>query len=271
MADPVIDHPPTVGWEEFWDEQGGLKPGEHVSIFGPTGTGKTTGLVWFCEQSPNHALLVVTKSRDRLVQRLVRERGWLLAREPDDVLLANGRAGKALRKTWGDRWEKRDRPPQRIVFHPQAPKGSSLRARADILRGQVETLLDRCYEHGNLTVGIDETMFAAMEMNLSRPFVMIWNEGRSLGLSMAAAMQRPAWIPKTSSSAPRYVLIFATTDPDDLDDLRKIAGFNTRREFQAVLDRLPEHHHLLVKTRGAGRRVYVSRVVIRKRAGTRVS
>lgn len=259
---------PEINWEEFWEDNP-LKPGQHVSVFGPTGTGKSYTLVSLGELFPSHSILIVTKGADDLIGRLVKERGWILAKDVDDIFTGSGKPGRVLRKSWGDRWEKRERPPQRIVFMPEVPV-SSVRGRADYLGVQVETLLDRAYEYcrqarGNqLLVEVDETMFAAMELNLQRPFTMFWNEGRSMGLSFAAAMQRPAWIPKSSKSAPTYIVIFDTSEPDDLADLSKVAGFAKSRDMRAALDQLPEHHHLLVVTRGRGQRIFQSRVVIRR-------
>ena len=112
-------------------------------------------------------------------------------------------------------------------------------------------------------VAVDETMFAAMELDLSRPLVILWNEGRSMGLSVVAAMQRPAWIPKSSKSAPSYVVVFDTTEADDTVDLSRLLGVEPRA-VRGWLEQLPEHHHLLAQTRGRGRQVRVSKVVIRK-------
>jgi len=261
-----------VSWEEFWEERDGLQPGEHVSIVGPTGTGKTHGLVWFAEDFDGHAILVVTKGADKMIDRLVKERGWILTRDVGDIFTPDGRPGRLLRKNWSDRWEKRrERPPQRIVYWPQAPT-ESVRSRADHLQAALEALIDRAYEYcrrekrNRCFVGIDETMFAAMELDMNRPLTMLWNEGRSMGLSVGAAMQRTAWISKSARSAPRYVIVFDTTDPDDLGELAKMAGLYRRNgEFREILDGLGDHEHLLIVTRGRDRQVVRSRVVIRQR------
>lgn len=269
MAAELEPLPPTVEWEQFWEEQDGLQPGQHVSVFGPTGTGKTYTLIWFCEDAPSHSILVVTKGADDIVERLVKERGWILATDVNDIFTTDGKPGRLLSRTWGDRWERQQRPPQRVVFKPTVPAGA-VRSRADHLQAAVEALVDRAYEfcaqhkQTKLLVAIDETMYAAMELGMERPLVVIWNEGRSMRLSVAAAMQRPAWIPKSSKSAPSYVIIFDTSDPDDLVELARMLGVPTKT-LRAWLDELPEHHHILGRTRGRGQRVYVSRVVIRKK------
>lgn len=258
-----------VGWEEFWEEQP-PSPGVHVSVFGPTGSGKTYTLVSLAEMFPGHAVLVVTKGADELVDRLVKERDWQRAEDAGDILTDNGGEGKLLKRTWNDRYEKRQRPPQKIVFQPQVPSGS-VRMRKDFLATQVEDLIDRAYEYcrrspkNRMMVAIDETMYAAMELRLGDVFTVIWNEGRSLGLAFVAAMQRPAWIPKSSKSAPTFLVIFPTTDPEDLAELSKMAGYRRSAEFREVLEGLGEHEHVLVVTRGRGRHIYRSRVVIRKR------
>lgn len=264
--------PERVEWESFWEEQGGLQPGQHVSVFGPTGTGKTYTLIWFCENAPSHSILVVTKGADEIVDRLVKERGWQLATDVDDIFTRDGKPGRILSRTWGDRWERRQRPLQRIVFKPKVPRGS-IRSRADYLQGAVESLTDRAYEYcaeqrsAAVLVAIDETMYAAMELDMGRPLVVIWNEGRSMKLTLAAAMQRPAWIPKSSKSSPSYVVIFDTTEDDDAIDFARMLRVSPAT-VRSWLGQLPEHHHLLSATRGQGRRVYVSRVVIRKRTET---
>jgi hypothetical protein len=262
-------HVQDVDWEAFWDERDGLQPGQHVAVIGPTGSGKSYALTWFAEDFPGHSILIVTKGADDLISRLVKERGWLIVRDPDDIITADGRPGKVLKRTTSDWWAKRDRPLQRIVYWPQPPT-RSLRDRSTYLESAVETLLDRAYEYcrraktNRLLIEIDETVFAAMELNLNRVFTIIWNEGRALGLSMATAMQRKAWVSKSSESAPTYLIVFDTYSPDDLTELAKLARFKNAAEIRAELDDLPEHWHLLIVTRGRGRQVYRSRVVIRK-------
>ncbi len=258
-----------VGWEEFWDAHPPEK-GVHVSVFGPTGSGKTYTLISLAERFPGNAILVVTKGRDRIVSRLLKERGWVLAREPDDIFDAHGRPGKLLKRTTSDWWAKRkERPPQKIVYHPAITATASNRASA--LEPYVREIGDRAYEYcrradaTSLFLGIDETMFAADELGLGKQFVVFWNEGRSLGLTFVAAMQRPAWIPRSSKSAPSVYVIFPTSDPEDLAELAKVAGYSSR-EFKPLMDGLGKHEHLLVIGQGGkARQVYRSRVVIRRR------
>ena len=263
----------AVDWEDFWDEHP-PEQGVHVSVFGPTGSGKTFTLISLAERFPGNAILVVTKGRDRIVDRLLRERGWVLAREPDDIFDAHGRPGKLMKRTTRDWWEKRDEhPPQKIVYHPSITVAAS--SRADALEPYVREIGDRAYEYcrradaSSLFLGIDETMFAADELKLGKQFVIFWNEGRSLGLSFVAAMQRPAWIPRSSKSAPSVYVIFPTSDPEDLAELAKVAGYRSV-DFKELLDDLGAHEHLLVIGQGGrGRQVYRSRVVIRKRGSVR--
>lgn len=257
-----------VGWEDFWEQRGGLQPGEHVSVIGPTNSGKTYALIWFAEDFPGHSVLVVTKGADEMIDRLVSERGWVLSRDLDAILTADGKPGRILKRTMSDWWEKRDRPLQRIVYWPQVSDDPD--ARAAQLEPLLKQLLARAYAYcrkarsHRLLVEFDETVFAAMELNMNRGLTVIWNEGRAMRLSLAAAMQRTAWVSKSSKSAPKYLLIFDTYDPDDLADLAKLSRFARTRELRDQLDDLPEHHHLLVVTRGRGRQVYRSRVVIRR-------
>lgn len=258
----------AVEWEAWWQTRGGgVQPGEHVSVFGPTGSGKTRALIWMCETYPDDSVLVVTKGRDSVIRRLVRERGWQLAHDPDDILTAAGKPGRLLRRSAADRWERRPRPRQRIVYQP-AVTADGVRGRAEQLEPLVETIIDRAYSHcraasaDNMMVAVDETMYAAMELHQAGPLVTVWNEGRSLGLSLAAGMQRPSWVPRSSKSAPSYLLIFDTVDPEDLRELAGMVGV-TPSVLRDMLDRLPPHHHLLIATRDRPRAAVQSRVVIR--------
>lgn len=249
-----------VGWEELWSERLLWEPGEHVSYIGTTGSGKTTAIVSLLEQTPQHAVLIVTKNRDKLVTRLPKERGWQLAREPEDVFRLMGKLTPRDREWWEG---KRERPPQRIVYWPKLPAGTSLEERGELLRWRVAAILDRAYERGDVTVAIDETTFASEELGLRRSLNQFWNEGRSSGISIVAGMQRPALVPKVSRSQATYLGIFRTPEPDDQRALAEMAGFADRSTLRQEIDSLPRYHHLLVNTRTGD--MYVTRVVIRKK------
>ena len=251
----------VVGWEELWDDRLEWHPGEHVSYIGTTGSGKTTAIVSLLERTPQHAVLIVTKNRDRLVHRLPTERGWKLAREPEDVFkLMRTRLTPRDREWWDGQ---RERPPQRIVYWPTLPSGTSLEERGSLLSGRVAAILDRAYERGDVTVAIDETTFASEELGLRRSLNQFWNEGRSSGISIVAGMQRPALVPKVSRSQATYLGIFRTPEPDDQRALAEMAGFADRATLRQEIDSLPRFHHLLVNTRTG--EMYVTRVVIRKK------
>lgn len=250
----------VVGWEELWSERLDWEPGEHVSYIGTTGSGKTTAIVSLLEMTPQHAVLIVTKNRDRLVTRLPAERGWKLAREPEDVFRLMGKLTPRDREWWNG---ERERPPQRIVYWPALPAGTSLEERGELLRGRVAAILDRSYERGDVTVAIDETTFASEELGLRRSLNQFWNEGRSSGISIVAGMQRPALVPKVSRSQATYLGIFRTPEPDDQRALAEMAGFADRSTLRHEIDSLPRFHHLLVNTRSGD--MYVTRVVIRKK------
>jgi len=261
---------PVVSWEELWlggaGPDGGREPllqwepGEHVSYIGTTGSGKTTAIVSLLEMTPQHAVLIVTKNRDKLVTRLPSERGWQLAREPEDVFRLMGKLTPRDREWWEGQ---RERPPQRIVYWPKLPAGTSLEERGELLRWRVSAILDRAYERGDVTVAIDETTFASEELGLRRSLNQFWNEGRSSGISILAGMQRPALVPKVSRSQATYLGIFRTPEPDDQRALAEMAGFADRATLRKEIDSLPRFHHLLVNTRTGD--MYVTRVVIRKK------
>jgi len=208
------------------------QPGEHVSVFGPTGRGKTTVLIELCEL-PGHqpAVLLVTKRRDDMVRRLTR-RGWILCRSLEDVK----RTGEVRLL---DRWAGLIPPPPKIVYWPTAT--GSIKQRRARLTAECERFFDYAYDQGHMTVAVDEALYVAEDLRLGASLRTIWHEGRASGVSLLAASQRPSWLPKSAYSSPTYLAIFRTNDPDDLRRLADIGGAIDTRALRLELQLLDDH------------------------------
>ncbi len=133
-----------------------IEPGEHVTIVGPTGAGKSTVLIEIAEMLPD-TVLVVTKRRDELLSGL-RRRDWTIVR---DV--------KELRRPWrgsiGERYFGNGPAPLRVVFWPKP--GSTIRATRKAQAESVRALLDWAHARGRVAIGIDEAMYAVEDLQLA--------------------------------------------------------------------------------------------------------
>jgi len=75
------------------------------------------------------------------------------------------------------------------------------------------------------------------------------HEGRSSGLSLVACSQRPSWLPKSAYSAPTYLVMFSTADPDDLKRLADIGGGLNTRELRREIQLLGHYEFVLAAPR----------------------
>jgi hypothetical protein len=80
----------------------------------------------------------------------------------------------------------------------------------------VRRALDYLYAVGRWTVVIDEALYVAKNLRLAEELEVVWHEGQSSRLSLVACSQRPSWLPKSAYSAPTYLVMFGTNDPEDL-------------------------------------------------------
>jgi hypothetical protein len=244
------ERPPFAPWPELRRElEARWKPGEHASIFGPTGRGKTTiALALVEERDP--VVVVVTKRRDSLIGKLV-ERGWHTVADAEALR-------KAARGGFIERYFDDGRAPRRLVLWTSPP--GSIRARRAAQADEVRRALDYLYAAGRWTVVLDEALYVAKNLRLAEELEVVWHEGRSSGLSLVACSQRPSWLPKSAYSAPSYIAMFGTADPDDLKRLADIGGALDPKPLRRELQLLGRHEFVLVAPREVPAVVLRSRV-----------
>jgi hypothetical protein len=225
----------TTEWEQ----------GQHVSIFGPNGSGKTTAMLGLCGH-PGHrpVVLVATKHRDDLIRRQ-QQRGWTVCQTLEQV-------ERACDGTFADRWLRWKEPEQieqeaLVVFWPQTAE--SIKQRRVELGEKVGALLDYAYARGDITIALDEALYVSDDLRLKPNLNACLHEGRASGLSLLVASQRPSWLPRSAYSAPTYLLMFSTNDPDDLKRLGDIGGGLDAKMLRRELQLLDEHEFLFVAPR----------------------
>lgn len=213
----TLDAAPVVAWDDLDDRLArGWRQGEHVSMIGPTGCGKTTLALHLLDRR-TYVATIGTKPRDRVLGRL-RKAGWpVVDRLPTGFELR--RHPRVL--VWPRYDSLADRPRQRAVIR--------------------EGLTD-AFAHGGWTLFVDEVHYLCRELRLDAELRQLWQMGREMNVTVIAATQRPAHVPLDLLSAPTHVFIWRTGADVDLRRLGEL-GIDPR-QARAVVRRLDRHQFL---------------------------
>jgi energy-coupling factor transporter ATP-binding protein EcfA2 len=220
------------------------RQGEHVSIVGQTGSGKSVLGLSLCK------IIATRMGTDRRPTRVV-----VFGTKPRDDTLTS--LGWPVVKRW---------PPSYGQEHCIVwPRGGTAETRKTIQRNAFRPLLNAIYHEGGQTLCIDEAGYFEdpyPESGLGLGGIMkeFWGSARSLKLTLIAGTQRPRHVTRSMWSEPSWVFIFA---PDDEDDLRRVAEMSGAKE--QVLEIAPQlggHEFLCVRRqRDKGvKQLYVSKV-----------
>lgn len=224
---------------DFFDRVWEYKAGEHLSLLGPTGNGKTT--------------LAYQLLRRTATQELP---GVVLVMKPrDDTADKFTRASKYRRvRSW---------PPRVSLWQPGRRPGYTLWPAHSFIPelddrqhfGIFRSVLRDTYRRGGFVVFADEV---AGLMDLPNPVKggpgldvdlnRLWMRGRSMGTGLWAATQRPAWVPLNMYQQAEH--LFLSYDPDMRSRKRfeEIGGVDPDL-VGSVTARLPKFSWLYVRRR----------------------
>lgn len=234
--------PDRLSWGEleqlFYSEH---RQGEHLTVCGPTDSGKTVLLRELAkirarrkadDGNPSRVTYLATKPRSRSVEGL----GWPIAK----------------------RW-----PPGYGQWHVIVWPRSSDPEHAHANMARVyRPLLKTIYAEGGQTVVVDEFLDFTEPlpdgMGLRPIIVQYETKGRELDLSLFGGLQRPRHAPRAVFTEPKWFGVFRLEDYDDIKRVREISGRDDNLE--ALLTSLDDHEFAFVHRRGSRRDYFVSKV-----------
>ncbi len=235
--EPEVGSVPRVPWEQVRTYFAKThKLGEHVSIEGPTGSGKSFLALLLLEargqrttvnKRPVHITICCDKPRDRTIQILIAQ-GWPRIRDLNGWPPGYGEEQVVLWPTYGDPSTAASR--QRAVFEPA---------------------LREMFSSGNQIIYIDEAEYfsnpAPDGLGLRGLLGQFWGKSRAAGVTLMAATQRPVDVPRKMWSEPYWLFLFR---PEDEEDLKRVAQLSGRKQLvMEVLPTLGNHEFLMLRRR----------------------
>lgn len=226
-------------WEELgpefirsWGRPGGRFDPEHLTVYGKSGSGKSYFVGYVLKERArvrgSHVVIVATKRTDRTLSAL----GWPVV------------------STW---------PPgygQNQVIYWARAKGISAEHRLP-QRKKVADLMNALWVPGsNVVVYWDELPYIEMMLGLKPQIENYYREGRALGITNVASMQRPSGVTRLSHSEAGWTVAFPPKDADDRDRVAEVLG--DRARFRLVLDSLDRRKHEFLIRHDRSGETYIS-------------
>lgn len=257
-----------IGARDFLSRYFNPAPGQHVSLIGPTGSGKTAlGMALLARAAKNNprtrAVAIALKPHKRDPRYAEKPPPGLenlvsvgrIKRTGDDTVAGytNLYGGKVVRK-----W-----PPPRILlggkplFHTFWPEHSFTELDDIEHAAAMKKLLWSSYRKGGHTLFVDEIYTFAAQFKLQRDLEVMWSKSRSMGTGLYTATQRPAKVPLMMYSQATHLFLWNTRDVRDQQRYGEISGFN-RSETVAVVSTLGQHDVLYLNSQDRTRCIVVA-------------
>jgi energy-coupling factor transporter ATP-binding protein EcfA2 len=210
--------PPFEPWPQFM-ENFRWEQGEHISLAGETGSGKTS----FTRQLlPRRTYVAVlgTKALSASLYRPLEAMGFVTR----------------------EKWDPKPADEPKVIFKPPLIGGT---AGKDEQREAFREMLTSIFEEGNWCVYLDEARYITNFLGLKTEMELLWEQGRELGISVVMGAQRPVNVPVIAWEA-QHLFVWRYTEKRDVDTISEFTGtlFPVVRQ---TIPRLPEHEVLHIQ------------------------
>lgn len=206
-------------WAEF-DRLWKWRQGEHVTMIGPTGRGKTT-LETAILPRRKYVVFFSTKAIDSTQEKLKRL-GYKVIHSAAEI---------------------HPEAAPLAILRPPWPENVSAKQLKQIHAEVFREALMRVFREGRWTVVLDEARYITHDLQLESECQLLWLQGRSLGISVVAGTQRPRWIPLEAYDQASHLFFFKDTDRPNVERVAEMAGLN-RMAVQEIVPRLDLHELL---------------------------
>jgi AAA domain len=213
---------PYVSWEDFLAGFEFIQ-GEHVTLVGATGSGKTTLALKLLDFRA-YVIALATKQRDESLYPKLAAKGYYLTGDPQ--------------------LDYHQHP--KIIFRP-ALKDLSKESKEQ-QKEDFKAVLDQVFDEGNWCLYGDEIRYLSDNLGLATELNTLWLQGRSMGVSMVVATQRPVSIPVIAFESATHLFLFRATDRVNIQRSSEFGGADVDL-IRYTLPRLPRYEVLYVDTR----------------------
>jgi len=214
---------PVLTWSEFLDEFV-WHQGEHITAIGPTKAGKTTMFREIMrrariERTHPWQVVTATKRRDEILDTF----------KPDGFVKM-------------PTWQVHDAEVySKVMLAPPLPSARQKSRQADAIREALTSI----YQQGGWLVLLDELKHIADYLKLTPEVELLLHQGRSAGITVISAVQRPRHVPLMAYDQADHVFMWESRDGNIRKRLGEIGGKADPDVIEHGLANLPTRHSFL--------------------------